>query len=150
MIDYSKAPTCKITGPDGYKYEPLWMNTKDAEKRGIKNGDLIRVYNERGSVLGGAYVSERMIPGAVSMDHGARVDSIVPGQLDRGGAINLITPENTTSKNCVGQATSGFLVEVERVSMEQMDEWRKQHPEAFEKEYDPGSGLRFNSWVEED
>ncbi len=56
----------------------------------------------------------------------------------------------STSKNCVGQATSGYLVEVERVTMAQMEEWMKQYPEAFEKEYDPASGLRFNAWVEED
>ena len=86
--------------------------------------------------------------GVVSMDHGARLDSIIPGKLDRGGAINLITPERTTSKNCVGQATSSYLVEVEKLSMAQMEEWQKQYPEAFEREYDPASGLRFNAWVE--
>ena len=88
------------------------------------------------------------MPGVVYQDHGARVDSIVPGELDRGGAINLISPDGIISKNCVGQATSGYLVEVERVSMGQMEEWRKQYPEAFEREYDPASGLRFNAWVE--
>ncbi len=143
-----EAPTCKVRGWDGYKYEPLWMNTKDAEKRGIKNGDIVRIYNDRGSVLGGAYVSERMIPGAVSMDHGARCDWIIPGELDRGGAINLISPRNVISKHCAGQATSGYLVEVEKVTMAQMDEWQKKYPEAFEREYDPASGLRFNAWVE--
>ena len=88
------------------------------------------------------------MPGVAYIDHGARCDPIIPGELDRGGAINLITPHGTTSKNCVGMATSGFLVEVERVSMAQMAEWREQYPEAFEQEYDPASGLRFNAWVE--
>jgi molybdopterin guanine dinucleotide-containing S/N-oxide reductase-like protein len=143
-----EAPTCKIKGFDGYLYEPVWMNTQDAAKRGIKHGDLIKVYNERGVVLGGALVFERIIPGAVSMDHGARVDSILPGKLDRGGAIDLITPDGLTSKNCVGEATSGFLVEVEKVTMSQMEEWKKQFPDAFEREYDSASGLRFNAWVE--
>jgi hypothetical protein len=31
-----------------------------------------------------------------------------------------------------------------------MEAWRRQYPEAFEREYDPASGLRFNAWVEED
>jgi len=31
-----------------------------------------------------------------------------------------------------------------------MDEWMTQYPEAFEREYDPASGLRFNAWVEGD
>ncbi len=81
------------------------------------------------------------------MDHGARCDWIIPGKLDRGGAINLISPTGVTSKNCVGEATSGYLVEVERVSRKQMEEWRKLYPEAWEREYDPASGLRFNAWV---
>ncbi|MFC1901628.1 molybdopterin-dependent oxidoreductase [Chloroflexota bacterium] len=143
-----EAPTCKVKGADGYLYEPLWIHPSGAEKRGIKDGDIIKVYNERGAVLCGARVWERVRPGVVYVDHGARVDFIIPGKLDRGGAINLISPRGTASKKCVGMATSGYLVEVERVSMSQMDEWRQQYPEAFEKEYDPGSGLRFNAWVE--
>ncbi len=61
-------------------------------------------------------VMERIMPGAVYVDHGARCDLIIPGKLDRGGAINLISPRNTMSKNCLGQATSGYLVEVEKVT----------------------------------
>jgi trimethylamine-N-oxide reductase (cytochrome c) len=143
-------PTCKVKGPDGYNYEPLWINPADALVRGIKNGDVVKIYNERGAVLGGAYVTERVMPGVVYMDHGARYDPIVPGQLDRGGAINTITPHNTTSKNATGMVVSSFLVEVEKVSMMQMEEWRKQYPEAFEREYDPASGLQFSAWIEGD
>jgi anaerobic selenocysteine-containing dehydrogenase len=148
-ISWSReVPTCKVKGLDGYMYEPVWMNLKEAAKRGIESGDIVKVYNERGAVLGGAYVTERIMSGVVYMDHGARVDSIISGKLDRGGAINLIAPDGTISKNCPGQATSGFLVEVEKVTMDQMEEWRKQYPEVFEREYDPASGLRFNAWIE--
>lgn len=140
--------TCKIKGSDGYMYEPLWLHPSEAAKRGIKHGDIVKVFNERGIVLCGAYVTERLRTGVAYVDHGSRCDLIVPGELDRGGAINLISPNGITSKNCVGMATSGYLVEVEKVTMAQMEEWRKQYPEAFEKEYDPASGLRFNAWVE--
>jgi hypothetical protein len=71
-----------------------------------------------------------------------------PGKVDRGGAINLISPRDPTSKNCAGQATSGYLVEVERVTMGQMEEWKKHYPDAFAREYDPACGLRFDAWVE--
>ena len=113
--------------------------------RNIINGDIVKVYNERGAVLGGAYVTERLMPGAVYMDHGARYDPIVPGELDRGGAINTITPHNLTSKNATGMVVSSFLVEVEKVDITDL---HKQYPEAFKREYDPASGLRFNAWVE--
>lgn len=89
-------------------------------------------------MLGGAYVTERLMPGVVYMDHGARYDPIVPGELDRGGAINTITPHNTTSKNATGMAVSGFLVEVEAVNIEAL---RKQYPEAFKRAYHPSVGL---------
>ena len=143
-----EAPTCKVKGADGYMYEPLWINPKTAAERGIKHGDIVKAYNERGAVLGGAYVTERLMPGVVYMDHGARCDWIIPTKLDRGGAINLITPDGVISKNCPGQATSGFLVEVEKVTMAQMEKWKQGYPEAFAREYDPGAGLRFNAWVE--
>ena len=42
-------PTCKVKGPDGYLYEPLWINPADAAKRGIENGDVVKVFNERGA-----------------------------------------------------------------------------------------------------
>jgi len=140
--------TCKVRGWDGYLYEPVWMHTSDAARRGIENGDIVKVFNERGAVLGGARVWERIRPGVVGMDHGARVDSIMPGKLDRGGAVDLISPTGLTSKNCVGMATSGYLVDVQKVSGKEMESWRKEYPDAFEREYDPASGLCFNAWVE--
>ena len=147
-IPWSKeAVTGKVRGYDGYWYEPAWINTNDAAARGIKDGDIVKVYNERGIVLCGAFVSERVMPGAVSIDHGARTDFIIPGWLDRGGAINTITPEGLTSKHAAGQATTAFLVEVERVKMEEMDKWRREYPDAFEREYDPASGLKSSSWI---
>jgi len=140
--------TCKVKGPDGYMYEPVWLHPTDAAKRGIKSGDIVRLYNDRGAVLGGAIVWERIIPGAVYQDHGARLDEIIPGQLDRGGANNLICPLETMSKNAEGEATSGFLVEVEKVTGNQMDEWRQKYPDAFAREYDPAYGVKFDAWIE--
>lgn len=136
--------TCKIKGTDGYLYEPLWINPQDAKLRNIENGDIVKIFNERGGVLGGAFVTERIMPGVVYMDHGARLDPIVPGILDRGGAINTISPHNTTSKNATGMATSGFLVEVETANI---DEIRKKYREAFSRPYHPASGLTFNRIV---
>ena len=121
-------PTCKIKGPDGYLYQPLWIHPPDADKRGIKDRDIVKVFNERGAVLCGAMLTERIIPGAVSSDHGAKYDPIVVGQLDRGGANNTISPHNTTSKNAAGMATSGFLVEVEKADLEEL---KIKYAEAF-------------------
>jgi len=138
-------PTCKVRGFDGYKYEPLWINPIDAAARGIESGDVVKVYNERGAVLAGVYVTERIIPGVVYMDHGARYDPIVPGELDRGGAINTITPHNITSKNSTGMVISGFLVEVGAANLEEL---RKKYPEAFKRIYNKNVGLCFDAWIQ--
>jgi trimethylamine-N-oxide reductase (cytochrome c) len=140
-------PTMKIKGPDGYLYEPVWLNTAEAVSRGIRHGDIVKIFNERGAVLGGAYVTERLMPQVAYMDHGARWDPIIPGKLDRGGAINTITPHNLTSKNATGMVVSGFLVEVAKVTDEEMAAWRRDYPDAFSRDYDLDTGVSLSGWL---
>jgi trimethylamine-N-oxide reductase (cytochrome c) len=132
--------TCKIVGPDGYAYQTMWIHPSEAAKRGIRHGDVVNIFNDRGGVLCGAYVTERLMPGTVYIDHGARYDPIVPGVLDRGGAINTITPHKPISRNATGMACCGFLVECERVNV---DELSRQYPEIFARPYNHVSGLRY-------
>jgi anaerobic selenocysteine-containing dehydrogenase len=141
---FREIKTCKIKGTDGYQYHTVWINPKDAAARGIEDGDVVKLYNERGGVLGGAYVTERVMPGAISIDHGAKYDPIVAGELDRGGAINTIVPGSITSKNTTGMATSGFLVEVERVNL---DELKKKYPEAFNRPFHATAGPGVKSFL---
>jgi anaerobic selenocysteine-containing dehydrogenase len=142
-----EVPTMKVKGRDGYMYEPVWLNPAEATARGIADGDIVKIFNERGAVLGGAYVTERLRSGVAYMDHGARWDPIIPGELDRGGAINTITPHNITSKRATGMVVSGFLVEVAKVTSEEMDGWRRDYPEAFARAYDPATGVSLSGWL---
>ena len=137
---FREIETCKVKGPDGYLYEPMWIHPVDAAARSIVNGDVVVCYNERGRVLLGAYVTERIMPGVIYADHGARYDPLVPGEFDRGGAINTICPHSTTSRNCAGMVTSGFLAECERADL---DALRREFPEAFARTYHAGSGQVF-------
>ncbi len=151
-------PTCKVMGFDGYLYEPVWIHPKDADERGIKHGDIVKVFNDRGIELGGAFISERIIQGAIHMDHGSRVDMINCDPADyherkdkwinRGGTNNNISPYSVLSKNCPGMVVSSFLVDVSRVTGEEMEKWRKGYPEAFSRSYDPAYGLLFDAWLE--
>ena len=136
--------TCKIEGPDGYKYEPVWIHPSDATKMGVRTGDVVKLFNERGGVLGGVYVTERIMPGVVYQDHGARTDTIVGGEggLDRGGANNLICPTATSSTHAYGEVTSGYLVGVEKVDVFEL---ARQYPEAFNRPYDAEQGLIIES-----
>ncbi len=99
-------PTHKFI-KDGQPVDALWINPIDAEARGIKHGDLARIFNERGSVLRAAHVTGRMMPSVVRTPNGA-------GYHTKLGAINAICPLRTTSKNAFGMVTTAYLVEVEK------------------------------------
>lgn len=145
---FREIETCKVKGKDGYLYEPIWINPKDASARGIENGDIVKLYNDRGTILVGARISERTIPGAVIVHKGARVDPIAP-HFDRGGSTNLISPNKQISKHCKGFAVSGYLVEAAKVEDAEMDQWKTEYPEAFARDYDQAIGINYNSWVVE-
>ncbi|MDO5672374.1 MAG: molybdopterin-dependent oxidoreductase [Actinomycetaceae bacterium] len=51
--------------------QTVWVNTLDAQERGIKNGDEVFVYNDRGTVKTIARVTDRIVPGTMSMPQGA-------------------------------------------------------------------------------
>jgi trimethylamine-N-oxide reductase (cytochrome c) len=144
---FREIETCKVRGWDGYLYEPVWMSPQDAAARGIKGGDIVKVTNDRGTILGGAKISERMQDCSVMMNKGARVDPITTG-LDRGGCTNLICPAAPVSKHCWGFAVTGYLIEVEKVSEAEYEGWKQQYPEVFSRDYDPAFGINYDSWVE--
>jgi trimethylamine-N-oxide reductase (cytochrome c) len=101
---------------DGYNYQVCRIHPKDAEARGIKHGDVIKLYNDRAAVLFAAYVTERVRPGVVHSYEGAsRYDPIEAGKADspdRGGCVNLLTPGRMMSKNVPGMAPNSCLVEM--------------------------------------
>ena len=139
--------TMKIRAKDGYQYEPMWIHPETAAERGISHRDIVKIHNERGIVLCAAYVTERLMPGVVYVDHGARYDPIKAGEIDRGGCINCITPSSMTSKNSTGMAVSGFLVEAELLRDEEMAQWRRDYPEAFERKVDYATGVCLEGWM---
>ncbi len=101
---------------NGLYYEAVWMSPTDAKARGIVEGDIVRIFNERGGVLAGAHVTERMKTGVIRIPDGAPLRSWDPTKpyQDTGGAINLITPYETSSTNAFGMDVTAFLVQVEK------------------------------------
>ncbi|MEE8619287.1 MAG: molybdopterin-dependent oxidoreductase, partial [Dehalococcoidales bacterium] len=68
------------------------INTTDAEVRDIKDGDMVRVFNDRGEMLITARVTERIMPGVVDIPQGAWYDPDENG-VDRGGCANILTKD---------------------------------------------------------
>ena len=97
--------------------EPLWINPRDAAARGISDGDVVRVFNERGACLAGAVVTDAMSRGVLQLQTGAWYDPDKPGEigaLDRHGNPNTLTLDKGTSKLAQGPISQTTLVEVER------------------------------------
>ena len=76
--------------------EPLLINTEDARKRGIRDGDLVELYNERGALVVGARVSDRIMPGVVSIYEGAWPQLDSKGRCNN-GLVNFITSSRPAS-----------------------------------------------------
>jgi len=149
-----------MKGFDGYMYEVCWIHPEDAEARGIVHGDIVKVFNDRGIELAAAYVTHRIRPGALHMDHGSRLDMINDDLddwddretkwINRGGTLNNISPVVVLSQNCPGMVVSGYLVDIAKVTGEEMQIWREKYPRAFARDYDPAYGLLLSAWVEEE
>ncbi|MGW4714302.1 molybdopterin-dependent oxidoreductase [Nocardia sp. NPDC004260] len=95
--------------------EPIRMHPSDAEARGLRAGEIVRVFNDRGSCLAGLVVDEGVRAGVAQLSTGAWYD---PEPADpafcRHGNPNVLIadrPSSTLSQGCAGQLT---LVEIER------------------------------------
>jgi len=101
---------------DGYYYWIARINTADADARGIKHGELVRLFNDRGGVICAAYVTERLRPGVLqAYESSARYDPIgEPGKsTDRGGCVNNLTNQRSQSKKSSSMAPNACLIQVE-------------------------------------
>ena len=89
----------------------MWINPVDAEPRGIRDGDDVYVFNDRGKLAIQAWVTRRIVPGVVCIYEGAWYNPDDEG-IDRGGCANTLTDDDYSPG---GAATlKSVLVETER------------------------------------
>jgi biotin/methionine sulfoxide reductase len=92
------------------------IHPADASRRGIRDGDVVRVFNDRGSCLAGAVVSNAVRPGVVQLSTGAWYDPLDPADPDAmcvHGNPNVLTADRGTSRLAQACAGQHALVEVE-------------------------------------
>ncbi|XPV69897.1 MAG: molybdopterin guanine dinucleotide-containing S/N-oxide reductase [Halarcobacter sp.] len=97
--------------------EPIWINTKDAKAKGIKSGDIVRVFNKRGEILTGAIVTDGLKPGIVRVQEGAWYDPLEKGKIGtlcKNGSANLLTKDIPTSELADGNSSNTALVNIEK------------------------------------
>ncbi|MBI1397837.1 MAG: molybdopterin-dependent oxidoreductase [Betaproteobacteria bacterium] len=97
--------------------EPAFMHPDDARARGIADGDIVELFNERGRCLAVAVPSVDVMPGVIQLPTGAWYDPAepgVPGSLEVHGNPNVLTPNGPTSSLSQAPAHHSTLVRVRR------------------------------------
>jgi biotin/methionine sulfoxide reductase len=96
--------------------EPIRLHPQDAAARGLADGDVVRVFNDRGACLAGLRISEAVRPGVAHLSTGAWYDPAddETGPLCRNGNPNVLTQDVGTSRLAQGSTGQHCLVEVER------------------------------------
>jgi biotin/methionine sulfoxide reductase len=98
--------------------EAVAINPVDAKKRGIADGDVVRLFNARGACLAGAVVTDAVAPGVVRLSCGAWYDPVDVGESATcaHGNANVLTRDQGTSRLGQGPSSATVLVDIERCS----------------------------------
>ncbi|OAT78203.1 dimethyl sulfoxide reductase subunit A [Mangrovibacter phragmitis] len=95
--------------------QEVWINPVDAQQRGIQQGDMVRVFNERGELRIPAKVTPRIMPGVTAMGQGAWHNASMNGdRIDHGACVNTLTTQRP-SPLAKGNPQHTNLVEIEKV-----------------------------------
>ena len=97
--------------------EPLYISEQDAAARGLKAGDIARVFNARGQVLAGVVISPDFTPGVIRIHEGAWYspqEGGKAGTLCTYGDPNVLSADIGTSQLAQGPSAHTVLVDVER------------------------------------
>ncbi|ADN76397.1 trimethylamine-N-oxide reductase TorA [Ferrimonas balearica DSM 9799] len=96
--------------------EPVYLSAEDARRFGIKDGDLVRVFNDRGQLLAGAVISDNFPPGVVRIQEGAWYgpEGAEVGSLDTYGDPNTLSMDIGTSKLAQATSANTCLVSIEK------------------------------------
>lgn len=108
------APECRADKRGGR--ERVLLNTEDARRIGVCDGDCVRLWNSRGQCLAAARLSEGIAPGVVMLPTGAWYAPVDDGEfaLDDAGNPNVLTLDVASSAFGQGCSAHTCLVAVER------------------------------------
>lgn len=100
--------------------EPCRIHPDDARARGIAEGDLVRLFNDRGACLSAAQFDAGLLRGVIMMATGAWYDPDLENEPEccKHGNPNLLTRDAPTSDIASGPSALTCLVDIERLQRE--------------------------------
>jgi anaerobic dimethyl sulfoxide reductase subunit A len=99
----------------------VWISVADAQARGIRDDDMVKVYNDIGEMVIPAYVTSRVIPGTVAIFHGSwympgkEKSQAMPMGIDQRGAANLLIHNEDVPQTIIDCFPAKALVQVEKL-----------------------------------
>jgi anaerobic dimethyl sulfoxide reductase subunit A len=102
--------------------QEVTMNASDAERLGIKTGDTVEVWNDRGKCVVPAYVTERCMPGVAVLYEGAWMDLDENG-IDRAGNPDFLTLDAPSPAGAFAYNT--VLANIRKTDLEHRPGWDK-------------------------
>ncbi len=107
----------RVRKEDGHFYWVIRLNAVDAAARGIADGELVRAFNDRGSVILAAQLTERLAPGTVHC-YESCADYLPLGEPgaspDIAGCINILTNKRFITPTSTAMSNNSCLIQVER------------------------------------
>ena len=98
-------------------YRTMYINPVDAAARGLKDRDLVKVHNDRGSMVCSTVITERVMPAILYVWEGGWYQPQEPGNqnsIDLGGNPNVVIAPRQ------GELTHGMVAN----TLVQVEKWK--------------------------
>ncbi|MGN7734711.1 molybdopterin-dependent oxidoreductase [Ensifer sp. 22564] len=98
--------------------EQVYMSATDAALRGIRDGDLVEIYNDRGRCLATGTIIPGIMPGVIRLATGAWYDpgTDADGAIELHGNPNALTLDRGASSLSQGCSAQSCLADIRRYS----------------------------------
>ena len=126
---------------NGNPYLIARIHPDKAKERDIKEGDVVELFNERGSVLCVAHITYRCEVNSIHAYGSSGIyNPTVPGEtsMDIGGCVNLLTPGRLIGDMVPGMAPNSCLIDIRKFEGELPKGQQYEHKlDKVAKEADP-------------
>lgn len=92
----------------------VFINELDARERGIRDGEQVKIFNDRGAIIMPCRITKRILPGVIDIPQGAWWTPDENG-IDRRGNVNVLTSEKWTPL-AFGNAQHTVMAQVEKAN----------------------------------